>query len=500
MEQRTIKVNDSIEDLKVTFYFNILALIVILILFFTLRVRKPPLHKSAKRKQSERKPPATPARLDLGSSLISQERTIFDWIKTFFGISDQDVLICCHKDGFLYLLFIKYLYTYFFMISLGNSCVLIPIFLVNSKISTNLLTAYTINNVIKTIWKLWIVLVFTLLYTVMGFIMLYLFHKRLRSVAVSENKSMVDILCSKRSIMIKGLPKSFVERKKELEIQGFFEELVGENEVVCVKLIPNYKKTYRLLLKKDELLKKLSKVKKRNKKHIIREEIRKGCCCCKIYIDAEDEYRERLRRVREKEKKVRMTRTKEEGSGVGFVVFKSPEYAFLAKRIVFRKFHQAPRYASLELEKWRMYKAPPPNDILWENLGIKSGKKMWSFIIANVSLALFITLMIVPITILNELKTIIYIINARIQEHSISFSWTTTFLDNYLPPLLIYVNGSLIVPFLIYCIANYERKERKSHLEKSILAKSIFFMLFNIIILPSFGLTTIYTLFKQYNW
>eukprot|EP00826_Nyctotherus_ovalis_P057234 TRINITY_DN7818_c0_g3_i3.p1 TRINITY_DN7818_c0_g3~~TRINITY_DN7818_c0_g3_i3.p1 ORF type:complete len:361 (-),score=82.55 TRINITY_DN7818_c0_g3_i3:159-1241(-) len=334
----------------------------------------------------------------------------------------------------------------------------------------------------------------------MGFIMLYLFRKRLRSVAVTESKAMVDLLCSKRSLMIKRIPKSFVGKRKEMQIQKFFEELVGEDEVVSVKLIADYKKTYRLILKKNELLKKLARVRRRNRKCTAREEIRRGCCCCRSYVDAEREYGEQLGKVRKREKKARLAMRRELGSGIGFVTFKSPQQVLLAKSIIFRKFHQAPRYACLELEKWEVRKAPPPSDILWENIGIESRKKWGAFIVANISLLLFIALMIVPITILNELKTIIYIINAEIQQRTINFSWTTTFLDNYLPPLLMYLNGSLIVPFLIYCVANNERRGRKSHMEKSILGKNILFMLFNIIILPSFGLTTIYALFKQYNW
>ncbi len=76
----------------------------------------------------------------------------------------------------------------------------------------------------------------------------------------------------------------------------------------------------------------------------------------------------------------------------------------------------------------------------------------------------------------------------------------TIFLETYVPTLLLYANNSLLVPFMIYYVASYECSDRKSNVERSIFAKYFVYMLFDSIILPSFGLTTIYSLFEHRNW
>ncbi|MDR3547248.1 MAG: hypothetical protein P4M11_03040 [Candidatus Pacebacteria bacterium] len=311
---------------------------------------------------------------------------------------------------------------------------------------------------------------------------------------------MLDSLCRQRALRVNGIPRNMVGRAHEEQLKAFFEEIVGEGEVITAKIIVDYGETYTLILRKNEVLEKLERAKKANMRSAERETIRKGICCCKQYVDAESEYTRQLEHVQAKEERLKFSESEKTNIGSAFVIFKSPEKAYEAKRIVSRKFRLAPRYSHLGLQDWGIAKAPMPSDIVWENMGINAQQRLLLFLLLNIPLLFLTALTVVPIAVLNELANIAEILNQKINISDTQISWGKAFIDNYFPPLLLYVHSSLLVPFLIYCVARYERSERKSHLEKSILAKNFVFMLFDTIILPSFGLTTMYTLFEQHNW
>ena len=136
------------------------------------------------------------------------KKSFFELVKIIYTISEDEVINCCHKDGFLYLLFIKYLCIYFAIITFSGCGVLLPIFLYGIDSLENLIMNYTIQNALNNEWKLWIVLIFTVLYSIMGFVMLYLFHARLKFITIVENKTLIDSLCANRGLVIKNFPKN----------------------------------------------------------------------------------------------------------------------------------------------------------------------------------------------------------------------------------------------------------------------------------------------------
>lgn len=195
---------DCIEDLLVTIGFNIGASILLLIAFSILRCcQKPESQESARpflplhRHYSESVEllslttnRLTGKTLKKLSKLVawetSRKSSIFGWIYTLATISDIDIVIRCHKDGFLYLLFLKYLYNYFFIISLCSCGILLPIFLSNTNSNFDHLSTYTISNIKEEKWKLWCILLFTELYSILALVMLYIFNHRIKSMALAE--------------------------------------------------------------------------------------------------------------------------------------------------------------------------------------------------------------------------------------------------------------------------------------------------------------------------
>ena len=200
MKRRIEHPINMISDLETTFFFDSIALVVIVLFFSLLRLcrgsaQDDPIseqlldHRSASdaaTSLSGRSRAAPSIDYDIQRIEKPEGRNVFEWVKVLLTIPDKDVIMHCRKDGFLYLLFIKYLYSYFFFLSLGSCGILLPIFLVNSPIDTNLVAAYTIQSIRGHKWKLWVVLAFTAIYSLMAFAMLYLFHHKLRNIAATE--------------------------------------------------------------------------------------------------------------------------------------------------------------------------------------------------------------------------------------------------------------------------------------------------------------------------
>eukprot|EP00826_Nyctotherus_ovalis_P021390 TRINITY_DN1689_c0_g1_i5.p1 TRINITY_DN1689_c0_g1~~TRINITY_DN1689_c0_g1_i5.p1 ORF type:complete len:374 (+),score=101.17 TRINITY_DN1689_c0_g1_i5:1073-2194(+) len=329
--------------------------------------------------------------------------------------------------------------------------------------------------------------------------MLYLFQKRLRNVAQTENMDLVDTLCSKRTLMITGIPTNLITEEDEGQIQRLFKRAAGD-EVLFVRLVADYRETYEILLEKNALIAKLEEAKIENMRIHARKKIRRGACCCKSYVDAESEYARQLEIAEKKETRRTSIGVVRKGLGVAFVAFKSPEKAFKAQRIVSFKFYNEVCYSKLRVDRWKISRAPPPSDIIWRNFGVEWHKKALTFLAFNTPLVILTSLMTIPIVLLNEVKAIACMINGNYERGEINPGLMRMFVENYCAPLLLCVNNSLIIPFSVHYTACHELHSLKSYLEKSKLAKLIVILIFNIIILPSFGITTIYALFKNYDW
>ncbi|MDR3549397.1 MAG: hypothetical protein P4M11_14220 [Candidatus Pacebacteria bacterium] len=310
---------------------------------------------------------------------------------------------------------------------------------------------------------------------------------------------MVDSLCRQRALRVDGLPPALVGKVHEQQLRTFFEELVGPEEVLSAKIILDYGQAYTLIRKKNRIWENLERARKRNMRSSVRETTRHGICCCKSVVDAESEYSRQLEQVQREEESLRFSESQKTSIGCAFVIFRNPERAFEARHMMRVGVHPVSlRYSHMHPENWRVSRAPPPSDIVWKNMGLGTFQRVLRFFTLNFALLFLTALTVIPITILNELKNVVIIIHKRIPIGN--SSWWESFLSSYYPSLLLCANNSLIVPLLIYLVAKFERNERRSHFEKSILLKNFLFMLFATIILPSFGLTTICALFEQHNW
>lgn len=416
-----------------------------------------------------------------------------------FKVSDQELVNRCYKDGFLYLLFLRYLCIYFCIIALGGCGVLIPIYVEDTGRDRNLLSSYTIAAVSEP-WKLWVVLGFTMLCSLLGFFLLRLFHARVKLVAEGKSKDPVNVLCCKLALKITNVPVHVIGEEQEIQIQELFEKMVGRGGVISVRIVADYREVYKLLMKKNYILEKLEKTKKANAEQDSRITVSRGICCFKTTADAESEYTKQLEEVKGKPEAVRFERKGKQSLGIAFVIFKTFEQAVLAQNIITWGFQSSSNYSHLNFANWKIAKAPLPSNILWKNLGATKCQRIRNTLIFNSISATVVVLMIIPIVLLEELKAIVCILYGEVDYDKVNSGWLKTFMDNYASALVLCLTTSLFVPLLVEFTVKREYKEKKSALTKSILYRLSAYLIFTLLILPSLGTSTLYTLFKRYDW
>jgi len=420
-------------------------------------------------------------------------------IKLMFKITDKELINRCYKDGFLYLLFLRYLCIYFCIISFAGCGILIPTYMENETKDNDLLSNYTIANVSEN-WKLWIVLGFTILYSLTGFFFLYLFNERIKLVAEVKNRNPLNILCNKLAFKITNIPTDIIGETNEVQIQELVEKIVGRGGVISVRIVGDYRSIYKLLIRKNYIIEKLEKVKKTNMEHDNRVTISKGICCFKVSADAESEYTNQLNKLQNKPEALNFENKSKQSLGIAFIVFKTVEQALLAQNIITWGFQNASKYSHLNFDKWKIVKAPLPSNILWKNLGATTCEKVRNYIIFNLILAVVVILMIIPVILLAELKAITCLLYGKTDYDDIDSGWLKSFVDNYGPALVLCLDTSLFVPLLVEFTVAREYKEKKSSLTRSMLSKLSIYLIFNILILPSLGINTLYSLFARYDW
>lgn len=212
---------------------------------------------------------------------------------------------------------------------------------------------------------------------------------------------MVDSLCIQRAVRINGIPKNIFGTRGEREIIKFFEEKMGEDIILSVKIIMDYLDVFQIIIERNEINEKLEAAKAANLSRYEREKIRLGICCCKSYVDAEEEYERRQKEIYKEEGDAHALEDTKRSIGTAFVIFKSIEKATIAKTQLLQQCAHLTKFKKLRIQDWQIFKAPPPSDINWINMGVSSKKRCCSAFLFNMIL-LFVAFL------LDEIVTVYY--------------------------------------------------------------------------------------------
>eukprot|EP01053_Blabericola_migrator_P008582 Blabericola_migrator_1__8581@NODE_448_length_8373_cov_125_949193_g350_i0_p3_GENE_NODE_448_length_8373_cov_125_949193_g350_i0NODE_448_length_8373_cov_125_949193_g350_i0_p3_ORF_typecomplete_len685_score60_35RSN1_7TM/PF02714_15/2_7e35RSN1_7TM/PF02714_15/5_5e03PHM7_cyt/PF14703_6/3_8e08PHM7_cyt/PF14703_6/9_2e03Alpha_GJ/PF03229_13/0_1LapA_dom/PF06305_11/4_9LapA_dom/PF06305_11/7_9e02_NODE_448_length_8373_cov_125_949193_g350_i063178230 len=136
---------------------------------------------------------------------------------------------------------------------------------------------------------------------------------------------------------------------------------------------------------------------------------------------------------------------------------------------------------------WRFREAPPPNDIVWENIHISNSVRWFRRVSANILIfliSLLLTSSALVADALNPFAQHVEDIIERVNFFRMSIS-------GWFAPLILYLINALLLPFLVAWAANLSKFWRNSARDRAVLHGNINFMVLNSLVFPVIGTTSI---------
>lgn len=163
-------------------------------------------------------------------------------------------------DGYLYLYFIRGASMLFFILTVLNLGILLPIFAGEGKIGAkNDLQILTIGNIVDDDkhWKMWAVFSVTIIVSMLTYIFIYKQKQRIDKVNyLTYDTSLSDLDVSKYSMMIRNVPSSLRSVDGDNMLFHFFREFYRD-QVICAHIIPNLSDLEQAMEERNYFIKKL---------------------------------------------------------------------------------------------------------------------------------------------------------------------------------------------------------------------------------------------------
>jgi len=167
----------------------------------------------------------------------------FHWLRKLWGVDEEEIRGICGNEVALYLTYLRYCSTIFGIIALTNCVFLLPMFATGEAQEVTSLETLTLTNIMEESYKAYVVLFFTVLYSMMGHMLLFFFDEKRKQWKVdTENMDpteMTEIEISYHSLIVRGVNESVPWAKAEKRVEKIFKELL-EDEVVGVHCIADY--------------------------------------------------------------------------------------------------------------------------------------------------------------------------------------------------------------------------------------------------------------------
>ncbi|XP_023327129.1 CSC1-like protein 2 [Eurytemora carolleeae] len=231
--------------------------------------------------------------------------------------------------------------------------------------------------------------------------------------------------------------------------------------------------------------------------------------CVEYYQELEDKLNARI--------KVLRSQSLQNKLGMAFVSFSSINHARQVHRdhkYSILNFKHCPPSSSINLRPkgWKVWYAPQPSDIIWENLSDRRKLLLMKKILANIFIFLICFFLTTPQIIVHQLDPIINILQNLTTPRALPLNSTSTktdlfsdlpsWLTDFLPTLMIWTFTALLPVLVAYSdrLLGHWTRSGENH---AVMKKTFWYLIFMVIILPTFGLTsgqaTVEFLFRNFN-
>ena len=425
-------------------------------------------------------PSLSPDQQPKGSSGV----TLLGWVWATLKISDEEMRLKCGTDALHYLKFQLMLIRLSFVICIFSLGVVLPINVSGSEHYKSMAST-TITNLKPDSMKLWVHTTFFVLYSALGWIF---FARFVTTVKKTLSKSTLKF---SNTLMISNMPLSINDPDV---LRKHFEAIYKDVEITDIRFVPDIDRLCAVHEKKIRSEHKLERYETIFSHTGRRPQISVNgsihiCCCGRIfgkrvdainYYDAEcEKYCRRFEGVLDKELEL---------IGVAFVTFKHHSDMITSLRDSHLSLPRVSHLSSLlKPNQWITSIAPAPTDVIWTHL--KDDHVWWYLRFFIVNVALFVVLMFwtTPVAILSALGPLK---QADIFSGVSQYIAESPFLTAYLPTLMMWIL-TLLLPWIVAASSMLEFHHAKSKMELSVVRKSYAYYIINVIILPSFLMTSV---------
>ena len=450
-----------------------------------------------------------------------KETYFFSWIINLFKLKDKHITEKSGKDAIYYLAFQRYLIVYQLIVTILSCSILLPINLNGGALlNAKIFASTTIVNVIPTSGVLWVHLVLSWLYLVLGILFMRQFSKRMQ---YSESDYV------SRTLLITNFPILWC--KTDL-IYKHFQEAYPDLVVTDVQFAYDTNRLNKLEKRRRAMhIGKITSEKiyeKTNQRPTMHPwhcgSFVELCCCClkKYYKDNANHLTDSIDYYTKNENdiKVRMSEYREKvlkkPLNIVFVTFQDQQMAdsFLKDYrlgLCGKLMHATcaskqrcqtcylcrdkPKESNLsdtlESDQWDVKYAPAPNNIKWENIS-KIGAIWWMrCVLINLVLIILMIFFTTPSILIEKIMPWGAVINISSLEKALP-----SYLAEFLPSIILRLLAALL-PVAVAYTALAEMHWTRSAENRSMMVKTFTLLIFMVLILPTLGLTSINALIES---
>jgi hypothetical protein len=402
-------------------------------------------------------------------------------------MSDGEISDFRNSDVRLYLTFLKNAANLFTVLSICGLILVLPLNLTGNNMAKSLLGQASAENLTPREWRMWGVYLMTWLYSLIAYRFALHYSKAVRK--DPQKKLTAEQRIANFAVMVRGLDYGL--RQPELLRAKFARDQNVANHLVSCHIVLDYRELHQAqeaLRSAQEKLERCILLKKTNREDYMSKPFMRllwgmGSREPTIqYYEEEVAYREKVvERVRRK--------GASRGVGAGFLIFDSTETV--------RDVLSRPEVVQVARQNgWTLHPAPPPSDVNWQNLHISDNGQWIRTIVLSLALFAVCILLVSPVTVLDELHPLMDNVRNQLNQDN----YIRLLVTGYLPPLIILMINSIVIPYLIFHVCCYERFWQKSGEQSAGLHMNIIFMVINSLIIPLTSLNSMGLLAKHmYN-
>ena len=442
--------------------------------------------------------------ISVASGNSEQPVTFWTWLKSIFTMSDEDIQDRCGIDALQYLRFQRHIICYLTVTMVLSITVILPLnFQGNLAGNVTDFEHTTLGNLDPNGPEseyLWAHICLAFFYFPLSIIFMRRFSVDLKFTNQSLEMS--------RTLLIEKIPTSLCRSQEEL--RRYIKEAFPTCVIVDLRFAYNVDKLEIVNEKLQEVKSALDYCIKKGKlngdiptypridvypKHCSRC-FPCFCFCCFTKTEGLEFYGEQKQLLLDEFEKTKELALKEP-LGIAFITFKSYQ---MAKDVndAFRTsistcWKARPPKSSLSSilkpQNWNVSYAPAPEDIYWENLGSRRFFLI-KYIAANVLLFIFLLFLSTPAELVTQLNALSNDIGIPSIDQVGKTLQLPPAIANFLPTLIIW-SFTAVLPLLVSWSDRFLGHWTRSEENHAIMKKSFWYLVFMVILLPTFGFTSI---------